>query len=192
MSLRVAIEETDPEIALQVFSRKLSQCLFGLVFVLGHHNRHMFAAVRTEAERFSTKQLVAGDRATDKFLDMLDNQVGSAVVLDERRLLRVVHRIGQIPHEHHAFSVFGQLPQSEGPAEDAHVGVDAQYDYMLDTALFQEVPDFLAAVADRVLVANLQHIDLALPRRSGLRPSAANLRFHSLCSCGSSSSPPSD
>ena len=132
----------------------------------------MLAAVGVETERFAAQQLIAGDCRADVLLDVLDNQVGAAVMLDKRRSLRVIHGVGQISDEHHAFAVFGQLPQSEGPAQDAHVGVDAQQHHMLDTTLLQKVPDFLAAVADRILVADLQDIDLLLPGRVGVAPSA--------------------
>src|SRR5205823_13241733 len=51
-----------------------------------------------------------------------------------------------------------------GPAEDAHVGVDAHEDDVVDVARLQQIPDLHARVADRVALVHLQDVGLALPR----------------------------
>jgi hypothetical protein len=64
-------------------------------------------------------------------------------------------------------AVLRHLPQAEGAAADAHVGVDAHEDDIVDVLRLQEVPNFDAAVADGVLgLVDAQRVDLLRPRRA--------------------------
>src|SRR5439155_280671 len=51
------------------------------------------------------------------------------------------------------------------PTQNAHVGVYAHENHVLDTLVFQQIPDLHARVADGVFILNLQKIDLSLPGR---------------------------
>src|SRR5439155_12667947 len=70
--------------------------------------------------------------------------------------------------EDDVFAVFRKLPESEGPAEHAHVGVDTHEYDIVDSALLEQVPDFDAGIADRVAVVDFEQIALALPRGPGI------------------------
>ena len=101
---------------------------------------------------------------------MLDDEFRPPKMGNKGSALRIVHRVGHIAHEDDVFAVLGHLPQSEGAAEDAHVGVDAEQNNVVDAALFQQAPDFDAGIADGIAILNFQAGVLGFP--GGLRVEA--------------------
>lgn len=95
---------------------------------------------------------------------MLNDQVSSSEVTDERRHSRVVHRVGHVAHEKDIFPEADHLPDRERPTEHAHIGMDTHDDDILDAMLLKKIVNLFTAVADRVLGRNFQGCDLALPR----------------------------
>jgi len=64
-------------------------------------------------------------------LDVLDDQVRAVEMRHIWPACRVVHRVGQVTHEHDILAVLAQLPQAERPTEHAHVRMDANDDHVL-------------------------------------------------------------
>lgn len=159
---------------LQFVLGELGERDFGFVFVVADQD-HDIPPVMRVAERLAADEVGAGDGGADEFFDVLDDQLRPREVADERRAGRVVHGVGHVPHQDDVFAVLGHLPQAERAAEDAHVGVDAAQDDILDAAALQQVPDFHAAVADGVFLLNGQEIDLALPRGLWIPPLGGKL-----------------
>ena len=79
-------------------------------------------------------------------------EFGPAVMTDEWRPSGVVHGVGQVAQQDHVLAIERELAQAERAAGDAHVCVDACQQDILNPARFEEVPDFLTAVGNRVLV----------------------------------------
>jgi hypothetical protein len=75
-----------------------------------------------------------------------------------------VERIRQITAEEGALSYVYQLPDSEGTAKHATVGVDAHDEDIIDAPLLQEVEDLLSLVGYRILRCEGERFDLARPR----------------------------
>ena len=129
-----------------------------------------------EGEGLAADELIGGDGRADALLDVLDEQLGAALVADEGPALRVIHRVGHVAHEHDVLAVLRHLAEAEGPAGDAHVHVDAHEDDVLDAAGFEQVPNLDAGIADGVLLlVDAQHVDLLRPR--GARIEALRLEF---------------
>ena len=121
--------------------------------------------VALEAERLAAEQLVAGGRRADPVLNVLDDQRGAAKVIHVRPARRVVHRVGEVADEQDIFAIARHVAQAERPAEHAHVRVHADEQDVADAARLKQVPDFDAAVADRVAPGvNPDQGDLPLPR----------------------------
>src|SRR2546430_6024414 len=66
----------------------------------------------------------------------------------------VVHRVSQVADENSVESVADHLANAETSAQHAHVGVHAAHDHVGDSALLEEVVNFLAAVGDGVAVGD--------------------------------------
>src|SRR5207247_3654843 len=107
-----------------------------------------------------------------ELFDVFDDQFRANEMGDVGPAFWVVHGVGQVAHEHDVLAVFGHLPQTERPTQNAHVGVYAHENHVLDTAVFQQTPDLHARVADGVFILNLQKIDLGLPGRLRIAPHA--------------------
>ena len=98
---------------------------------------------------------------------------------NERRLARVIHRVGQVAHEDDVFGLVHHLADRERTAEHAHVEVNTHDNDVVDAALLHQVVGF-GRISDRVAVSNLKGRNLASPRRTTrtLRPViAASVRI---------------
>ena len=54
---------------------------------------------------------------------MLYHQIGTSEVIDTRRSLRIVHRIGHVSHQGHVFTELDHLADRKRATEDAHIEV---------------------------------------------------------------------
>lgn len=116
----------------------------------------------------TAEQRGAGGGGAHVFLDVLDDEVGAGEVIDVGPAFRVVHGVGEVAHEHGGAAIFDHATQAEGPAKDAHVGVNSDEEDVGELAMLEEVPDFDPGIADGVFVADLDDIDLAQPRGVGI------------------------
>src|SRR5213593_1871291 len=83
---------------------------------------------------------------------------------DERPRARIVHGIGQVPHQHHLEAELRHLPDSESAVEDTDVGVNAHERNVGDAFLLAEVIDLLPVVANAVKTGDVDGWMLARPR----------------------------
>lgn len=113
------------------------------------------------------QELAAGNGWTDVLFDVGNNQVGAREMADVRRPRGVVHGVRHVPHQHDVLAILGHLPQPERPSQDAHVGMHAGQDHVLDPALFEDAPDFFAPIADEIPLGVDGHpLVLFRPRRT--------------------------
>jgi len=167
-----ALDDLAGEIVFELqFTGEPGQGLGGQVFVFGREEDHQRPLVLSKSKRRPAREVRRGDRGTDIPLDVAHHEINSREVIHLGRHGRVVHRIGQVAHQHDVLAEPREVAQPEGSAQDAHVGVHAHQDNVLDLPLFEQVPDFDARVADGVSVPDLDRIDLPGPgqRRWALR-----------------------
>src|SRR5690606_11275465 len=78
------------------------------------------------------------------------HHLGTPGMADKGRLAGVVHGIGEVAGEDDVHAQPDHLPDAEGPAQHAHVGLDTHYGDILDPFLDAEVVELVAAVADPI------------------------------------------
>src|SRR5712692_1076539 len=78
-------------------------------------------ALLSRVVRITSQQIPAQHGRAPVLLDVPNHQFRALVMAHKRRLLRVVHRIGQIADEHAAYAPAGHLPNGERPSQHAHV-----------------------------------------------------------------------
>src|SRR5512132_3362169 len=94
---------------------------------------------------------------------MFDDEFGTARVAHERPGAWIVHGIGEVADQDDVEPEPCHLANAEPPVEDADVGVYAHECDVGDTFLFEEVVDFLSAVAYAVKANNVDGWVLARP-----------------------------
>src|SRR6185503_3755806 len=124
-----------------------------------------------EAESWLAREGGAGKRRTPELLDVFYDEFRAGKMTDLRRLVRVVHRVRHIAKQRHVLADVDHLPDREWPPEHTHVQVHATKDDVVDAALGEQVPGFLAVVGNGVLRGNLNC-------RSLPRPGFADFAFH--------------
>src|SRR5262249_49092870 len=87
---------------------------------------------------------------------------------DERLLLRVVHGVGQVAHQHATDAPARHLLDGETAAQHAHVGVDAYDEQVGDAAGLHQAVDLGAGIGDEVAVGDLDGSVLPGPGLEGL------------------------
>ena len=167
LSFGAALEDFAAQCVFQLeLVREAREALGRAVFALGRDESDQRSSIVAESKRRPARQDRRGDRRAHVFLDVLDHQVGPGKVADLRPASRIVHGVGQVAHEDDVLAGLGQIAKSEGPAQHAHVRMDAHQDDVPDAALLQEVPDLDARVTDRVCLCNPDRLDLPAPGRT--------------------------
>src|SRR5262249_26059112 len=108
-----------------------------------------------EPERRPPRDVGAGARRAPGALDVLDHQFGAGEVAHAGRPLPVVHGVGQVADQYDVLAQVDELADAEGPAQHAHVQVDAADQDVVDAAGGQQVPHLLAVVGDGVAGGDL-------------------------------------
>ena len=122
----------------------------------------MRSRVGLEAELVAAEKVRTRHRRAPVSLDVLDDQIGTGEVADERRFRGVIHRVGHVANEHDIQPLLRQLANRERPAEHAHVRVNAHDRDVLDAALLHEVIR-LRRIGNRVAVDDLERVVLVAP-----------------------------
>ena len=139
------------KIRQQIGFRKGGQAFIGSVFFFGHHHHQFRACIVGKPEAFASAQhLIARDGRADVLFDVGHDQIGAGKVADLRWHGRIVHGVGQVPHQHHILSIFRHLPQAKRAAEHAHVHMHAHDHDILDAVRLQQVPVLPAVVGDGI------------------------------------------
>lgn len=95
---------------------------------------------------------------------MFDDEFGAAGVADERSGARIVHRIREIADQDDVEPKLRHLANAEAAVKDADVSMHSHEGDVGDAFLFQEVVDFLTALADAIESDDVDARVLALPR----------------------------
>ncbi len=159
-----SLDDLAGEIVFELqFTGETGQGLGGKVLILGREEDHQRPPVFSESKRRLARQVRRGNRGTDVPLDVAHHEIDSREVIHLGRHGRIVHRIGQVAHQHDVLAEPREVAQPEGPAEHAHVRVHTHQDDVLDLPLFEQVPYLDAGVADGVTVPDLDRVDLPGP-----------------------------
>ena len=155
---------------------KIRQRGRGAVLLFADHENDMQGIVALEPKRLAAKQLVAGRGRADSFLDVFDDQFGSAKMIHIRPAGGVVHGIRQVADEQHVFPVASHVAQAKRSTEDAHVCVHSDEHHILDAMRLEQVPDFKSVVADGIALGiDVDQIDLPLPWTSRVAPNVCKV-----------------
>lgn len=128
-----------------------------------------------ELEFTAAQNLIGRDRRANIFFDVLDDELCALKMADLWGHLRIVHGVREIADQDDVLAVLGHLPQAKRPAEDTHVGMNADENHVIDASFFKHVPDFNARIADGIFALDRESCVLALPR--GLRIAAHRLEL---------------
>src|SRR6187399_146803 len=71
-----------------------------------------------------------------------------------RRLARIVHRIGEVAHQHDVEAEARQLPDPERAAQHAHIGMYSHQSRVADALLLEEAEHLFAGIGDSVGLGN--------------------------------------
>ena len=89
---------------LKMVPSELGQSFVRLIFVFSDQHQQ-FVAIIAKAKRLASQKVGARDGGTDVFFNVVDDASRPQVMQHVRRPLRVVHRVGEIPHQHHVLAI---------------------------------------------------------------------------------------
>ena len=94
---------------------------------------------------------------------MLDDEVCSFVVADERPHFRIIHGVGQVTRQDALNAPTRHLADGKRPVQHTHVRVHAHHNEIFDPLLPKKTVNLLAVVRNAVEFANVEARDLARP-----------------------------
>lgn len=158
----IGLEDCAPVAALFEFGLgEGGESGFGVVLI--------FADSQNDVGRLGVTEDISGvDGRTEVLLDVLDDKVSAFVVGDDGRAAGVVHGVGEVADEGDVESPSQELANGERSAKDAHVGVNAEDEDVLDFAGGEEVVYFGSMVGDGVVGGDGDGGVLGLPGDAGL------------------------
>ena len=119
-------------------------------------------------ELFLAGEVRGNDGGTNVSLDVFHHQVETGKVIDVGPHFMIVHQVGHVAHQHDVHSDSPHGAKTERTTDDAHVGVDAGEDYVLDTLLVEISADFGSRIRDQVIILDRYAFDLPFPHARGL------------------------
>lgn len=134
------------------------------IFIFTDEDDEVRAMITGIPELGITEDLVTRDGRAHELLDVFDDAIGASEVRDVGPALGVVHGVRQIANEDNVAAVASHLPQAKGTSQYTHVRVDSDEHDLLDLMLFEQVPDFDAAIGNGITISvNLDAVDLLEP-----------------------------
>ena len=85
-----------------------------------------------------------------------------------RRLKWIIHRVRKIAGKNGVEPPANHLFNRERASEDAHIGVHAHEDDVLDSLVMEKIVDLLSIIADSICVSDLNDGMLSVPRFVGI------------------------